>query len=125
MVDSSARAQYDIDLAVSGMIDGPPSPLTASHRLALLKERNAAWETLRWKESSDDLPMQQGQVWELYGGVFAQSSASNILHFRQLPSVYRNIKERSWHVVLDVHVRDFTMDPAQDLLVLIEQLPLL
>jgi hypothetical protein len=106
------------------MKDGPPSLLTASDRLALLKERNAAWEALRWKESND-LPMHHGHVWELYGGVFAQSSTPSVLHFHQLPSVSRNIKEKSWHLVLDTHVRDFTMDPAQDLLVLIEEPPLL
>ncbi|KAG1745446.1 uncharacterized protein EDB91DRAFT_1328202 [Suillus paluster] len=118
------QAQYDIELAVSGMMDGPPSPLTASDRLALLKERNAAWESLRWVESKD-IVMMQGDIWELYGGVFAQSSTPDILHFRRLPSKYRNIEEKTWHVALDIHVRDFTMDPAQDLLVLIEHSTLL
>ncbi|KAG0704338.1 hypothetical protein DFH29DRAFT_801932 [Suillus ampliporus] len=117
-------AQYDIELAVSGMMDGPPSPLTASERLALLKERNVAWESLRWVESKD-IQMMQGDIWELYGGVFAQSSTPDVLHFRQLPSKYRNIEEKLWHVALDIQVRDFTMDPAQDLLVLIEQTNLL
>lgn len=114
------RAQYEIELAVSGMMDGPPSPFITSDRLALLKERNAAWESLRWVESQD-IPMMQGHVWELYGGVFAQSSTPDVLHFRQLPSKYRKIEEKTWGVALDIHVRDFTMDPAQDLLVLIEQ----
>ncbi|KAG2154684.1 hypothetical protein DEU56DRAFT_769753 [Suillus clintonianus] len=116
------RAQYDIELAVSGMMDGPPSPLTTSDRLALLKGRNAAWESLKWVESKD-IPMMQGHIWELYGDVFAQSSTPDVLHFRQLPSTYRKIEEKSWNMALDIHVRDFTMDPAQDLLVLIEQPP--
>ncbi|KAG2350184.1 hypothetical protein BDR05DRAFT_954285 [Suillus weaverae] len=114
------RAQYEIELAVSGMVDGPPSPFTTLDRLALLKERNAAWESLKWVESQD-IPMMQGHIWELYGGVFAQSSMPNVLHFRQLPSKYRKVEEKTWRVALDIHVRDFTMDPAQDLLVLIEQ----
>lgn len=113
-------AQYEIELAVSGMVDGPPSTLTTSDRLALLKERNAAWESLRWVESRD-IPMMQGHIWELYGDVFAQSSTSDVLHFRQLPSNYRKIEEKTWGVALDINVRDFTMDPAQDLLVLIEE----
>ncbi|KAG1871004.1 hypothetical protein C8R48DRAFT_770604 [Suillus tomentosus] len=113
-------AQYEIELAVSGMVDGPPSTLTTSDRLALLKERNAAWESLRWVESRD-IPMMQGHIWELYGDVFAQSSTSDVLHFRQLPSKYRKIEEKTWGVALDINVRDFTMDPAQDLLVLIEE----
>jgi hypothetical protein len=114
------RAQYEIELAVSGMVDGPPSPFTTSDRLALLKERNAAWESLRWVESQD-IPMTDGHIWELYGNVFAQSSMPNVLHFRQLPSKYRKIEEKTWGVALDIHVRDFTMDPAQDLLVLVEE----
>lgn len=65
--------------------------------------------------------MMQGHIWELYGDVFAQSSTPNVLHFRQLPSRYRKIEEKTWRVALDIHVRDFTMDPAQDLLVLIEE----
>jgi len=101
-------------------MDGPPSPLTAADRIALLKEHNAAWESLRWKESNN-LPMQQGHVWELSGGVFAQSSSSNLLHFRRLPSQCRNIEEKSWRVALDIDIRDFTMDPGQDLLVVIEK----
>ncbi|KAG1749839.1 uncharacterized protein EDB91DRAFT_767947 [Suillus paluster] len=117
-------AQYDIELAVSGMMNGPPSPLTVSDRLVLLKERNAAWESLRWVESKD-IQMMHGDIWELYGGVFAQSSTPDVLHFRRLPSKYRNIEEKLWHVALDIHVRDFTMDPAQDLLVLIEHSNLL
>lgn len=114
------EAQYEIELAVSGMVDGPLSPFTTSDRLALLKERNAAWESLRWVESQD-VPMMRGHIWELYGGVFAQSSTPDVLHFRQLPSKYRKIEEKTWRVTLDMHVRDFTMDPAQDLLVLIEE----
>jgi hypothetical protein len=73
------RAQYEIDLAASGMMDGPPSPFITSDRLALLKERNAAWESLR-RVDSQDIPMMQGQVWELYGGVFAQSSTPDVGH---------------------------------------------
>lgn len=106
------------------MVDGPLSQLTATDRLSLLKEFNTSWESLRWKESND-IPMQQGHVWELYGGVYAQSSSSNALHFRQLPSQCRKIEEKSWHVAMDIFVRDFTMDPGQDLLVLIEHPTLL
>ncbi|KAG2159693.1 uncharacterized protein EDB93DRAFT_1073686 [Suillus bovinus] len=118
------RAQYEIELAVSGMVDGPPSTFSTSDRLALLKERKAAWESLRWVESQD-FSMMQGHIWELYGNVFAQSSTPDVLHFRQLPSKYRKIEEKEWSVTLDMHVRDFTMDPAQDLLVLIEEPTLL
>ncbi|KAG1757742.1 hypothetical protein EDB19DRAFT_1891444 [Suillus lakei] len=120
LIVEGERAQYEIELAVSGMMDGPPSLLTTSDRLALLKERNAAWESLKWVESQD-IPMMGGHIWELYGDVFAQSSTPDVLHFRQLPSKYRKIEEKTWGVALDIHVRDFTMDPAQDLLVLIEQ----
>jgi hypothetical protein len=42
-----------------------------------------------------------------------------------LPSQCRKIEEKSWHVAMDIFVRDFTMDPGQDLLVLIEHPTLL
>lgn len=65
--------------------------------------------------------MSRGQVWELYGNVLAQARGPRSLAFVQLPSEIRGIVEKEW-VIPDVgfKIRDFGMDPAQDLLVLIE-----
>jgi len=63
-----------------------------------------------------------GSLWELYGGVLAQNSPEGMFHFMRLPAVSRGIAEKSWKVPpQSFNVRDFGMDPSQDLLVLIEQ----
>ncbi|KAG1724545.1 hypothetical protein EDB19DRAFT_309780 [Suillus lakei] len=120
-VDENPAAQYIIELAVTGMEDGTQSQLTAASKLALLKERNACWEALKWGETRD-LPLLQGDIiWELCGGVFAQSRLPGALRLYRLPSRYRNIPPSSWKIPLLSDTKDFTMDPAQDLLVLIDK----
>ncbi|KIK39544.1 hypothetical protein CY34DRAFT_769076 [Suillus luteus UH-Slu-Lm8-n1] len=125
-VDQCPTAQYAIELAVSGMEDGAHSQLTATSRLALLKERNFCWDALRWGATKDlSLPLQDsGDLWELSGGIFAQSHLSAnppSLRLLQFPSQYRNIRVNSWRIPLLRNIQDFTIDPVQDLLVLVEK----
>jgi hypothetical protein len=61
-----------------------------------------------------------GRVWELYGNVLAQINRGGQFNFMQLPSHYRNVEEHTWSVAYSGPVRDFGMDPAQNLLVVIE-----
>ncbi|KAH9850916.1 hypothetical protein C2E23DRAFT_904719 [Lenzites betulinus] len=120
IIDGDVRVQYKIELAAAGMEDGPPSTLTASERLRMLKTRQEAWDKLQWT-GRGEMPMSQGGVWELYGGVLAQGESARTLAFKQLPSKIRGIEEREWRIEdVGVNIRDFGMDPAQDLLVIIE-----
>ncbi|KAF8634482.1 hypothetical protein AX15_000921 [Amanita polypyramis BW_CC] len=79
------------------------------------------WSDLHWTHERR-LRMLRGGLWELYGNVLAQNSADkSALHFKQLPSQSRGIQEKDWSVdVKQFQVKDFTMDPAQDLLVILE-----
>ncbi|KAH7929334.1 hypothetical protein BV22DRAFT_1029582 [Leucogyrophana mollusca] len=89
-------------------------------RLNALKKQQTAWNSLDWAHYQT-VHMLEGDIWELYGGVLAQGRRSGPLGFRQLPSHYRGIEERVWGVhVPGIALRDFTMDPSQDLLVLID-----
>lgn len=70
--------------------------------------------------------MPWSRVWELFGGVLAlglvEGNQVRGLSFTQLPSAVgsRFREERTWvHSELEVDIRDFGMDPSQDLLVLI------
>lgn len=124
VVDESPSAQYTIELAVCGMKDGARTQLTAASKLALLKERNASWEALQWTESQDlTLPQSDNIAWELCAGVYAQFSVpgASTMRLYRLPSQYRNIPASSWRIPLLSDTKDFTMDPAQDLLVLVEK----
>ncbi|KAI0752690.1 hypothetical protein C8Q80DRAFT_1217173 [Daedaleopsis nitida] len=112
-VDHDVTAQYKIELAVAGMEDGPPSILTPSDRLSILRERQKAWRSLKWK-SRQEYPMLGGNVWELYGGMLAQADREGLLTVTQLPS-------KQWKIPdMGIAVRDFSMDPAQDLLIIVE-----
>jgi len=65
--------------------------------------------------------MIDGNLWELFGNVLAQRSDEGQFLFRQLPSMFRDIPEKKWSITPDEPrtVRDFGIDPAQDLLILV------
>lgn len=119
MVDDTATLQYRIALYSSGMVDGPPSRLGASERLSLLRSYETSWKNLDWN-THISLPVPEGSLWELYGNVWAHSKGKNAIFFVQIPSRLRGIPLRQWTIGLGFSIRDFGMDPSQDLLVAIE-----
>jgi len=66
--------------------------------------------------------MVDGSAWELCGGVLAQTMADGTLVCHQLPSDLRSIEENCWSIgpFMGIPIRDFGMDPSEDILVLIE-----
>ncbi|TDL28269.1 hypothetical protein BD410DRAFT_782245 [Rickenella mellea] len=118
--------QYTIELGIAGMVDGPAdASLTTEERLRGLEHYQKMWRHLTWSKH-DVIPMEGGNIWELAGGVLAQGKpptqiGSTDMVFNQLPSPTRRIEARSWSLHFDVHVRDFTIDPFQDLIVLISE----
>ncbi|EJF56105.1 hypothetical protein DICSQDRAFT_94010 [Dichomitus squalens LYAD-421 SS1] len=120
VIDGDVRAHYKVELAAAGMQDGPPSALTPAERLSILRRRQDAWTKLAWT-AKEEVPMRRGGVWELYGNVLAQAEGERTLHFKQLPSAIRGIKGKEW-TIQDVgcKIRDFGMDSAQDLLIVLE-----
>lgn len=119
MVDDTVALQYRIALHSSGMVDGPPSQLSTSERLNLLRSYETSWKNLDWNTHTS-LPVPEGSLWELYGNVWAHSKGSDSIFFVQIPSRLRDVPLRQWTIVLDFSLRDFGMDPSQDLLVVIE-----
>jgi hypothetical protein len=100
------------------MEDGPPDGLNVAARLDRLQRRQAAWDGLKWAEDKS-YEMSTGHIWELYDGVLAQAMGKDLLMFRQLPSHYRGIEEKTWTVdISQFNVRDFTFNTSEDLLVL-------
>lgn len=121
LVDQTPTLQYTINLAVAGQesscagVDSPAALLDA------LKRHQNAWDELKWSRQLR-LPMRSGGLWELYGGVLAQSDEEGGIFFYRLPSDLRSIEEKQWSLgpSFPCPVRDFAMDPSQDLLLLIE-----
>lgn len=121
-ISTSMECQYIIELAVAGMVDGPISSTVRSERLQRLREHQAAWRMLRWR-SEKTLPMLDGGVWELYGGVLARARGRHTLVFTRLPAEIRGISEQQWEITPPgiQAIRDFAIEPACDLLVIIEE----
>ncbi|KAH7926864.1 hypothetical protein BV22DRAFT_1032479 [Leucogyrophana mollusca] len=89
-------------------------------RLHALRNHQKAWDSMTWSETGF-IFMEQGHCWELCGGVLCQATGTGGLSCVQLPSRFRGIEEKRWTLAnFGFNVRDFTIDPSQDLLVLLE-----
>ncbi|RDX52576.1 hypothetical protein OH76DRAFT_1400371 [Lentinus brumalis] len=122
-VDDDSHMRYKIELAVAGMKDGVHSTLTVSDRLSMLELKRDAWRKLAWTSQKDIPATRNSASWELCGGVFAEEENRRTLHFWQLPSQIRGIQWREWTLNdVGVSMSDFGIDPAQDLLVIAEDI---
>lgn len=102
-----------------GMVDNTASLVGSTARLEMLIAQQRAWRAVSWA-TVKLLPLLDSNIWKLRGGVLAQILHHTSLTFRQLPSIYRGIKEKDWSINLGFNIRAFAVDPTQDLLVAIE-----
>ncbi|KAI0322866.1 hypothetical protein OF83DRAFT_267940 [Amylostereum chailletii] len=111
----------------------PSSLMPVSTQRKLLDEREARWRSLRWK-SVHSLPIPSaGAIYEFVGGIYCNAlghgddrRASSSISFYQLPSTLPDQDNRilSWTLsVFQMDVIDFSIDPSQDLLVLVASAP--
>ncbi|KAH9062703.1 hypothetical protein EDB87DRAFT_1605498 [Lactarius vividus] len=56
----------------------------------------------------------------IYGNIWAHSRGSDAIEFIQIPPRLHGIPMRQWTLRFNFTLRDFGMDPSQDLLVMIE-----
>ncbi|KAF5384977.1 hypothetical protein D9615_001390 [Tricholomella constricta] len=120
LIGSTSSLQLIVELHAAGQDMEPNGTASSVIRLELLKQRTAAWDELKYTKDHR-IPMSSGNLWELYGGVLAQSTAEKTIIFRRLPSLCRSIEEVEWTLdAFGFPVRDFGMDPSQDLLVIVE-----
>ncbi|EPQ55952.1 hypothetical protein GLOTRDRAFT_138664 [Gloeophyllum trabeum ATCC 11539] len=125
IIDESVVLQYKIELAVAGMEDGPTSAISVSERLQRLKNYTEAWKTMSFSPEVETVTL-TGNLWELCGGVLGLSDRAKpaTLMFRKLPAIARGIEGKEWTIEdVGFPIRDFKMDPSQDLLVMIELPP--
>ncbi|KAH9947003.1 hypothetical protein B0H21DRAFT_857166, partial [Amylocystis lapponica] len=132
VIDGSERLQYKIDLAVAGMIDGPPSALCTAERRRMLREHQKAWDSLEFSvQPTLSIPVLHDPLPAYYPGrIFGNVLwyyTSTGLRFIQLPSRIRGTEEKRWTIDYSATpgftVSKFAMDPAQDLLVVLERQP--
>lgn len=95
--------------------------MSSARRLEQLDKHTSAWKNLKWSREIT-IPMEDGTLWELFGGVLVQNTIDNRLHIWQLPSDLRGIEEKKWTLGpnFGFTMADVAMDPLQDLLVLID-----
>ncbi|KAF8649154.1 hypothetical protein AX16_005952 [Volvariella volvacea WC 439] len=148
IIQDSSQLQYCIELAKARMEDTSHLMLDIPSwrtRLKLIRSREDSWRHLRWaKKQTLTLP-DSGTVYEFVGGVYANGRENHnktaaSISFLRLPSSTNHLltsddssslknvgfepTEPPWaHSMDDVVVLDFTMDPAQDLLVLVVLAP--
>ncbi|KAN0133523.1 hypothetical protein V8E53_008691 [Lactarius tabidus] len=128
LVATSLNLQYRIELAAEGLIDGPPGgpASTTAARMDLLLERRVAWRAMRPRRQVSVALAGHCHAYELVGGLFAKAieeyGSARRLVASWLPS---NTSDEMRLVVddLGVRIKDFALDPAQDLIVLLEHRP--
>ncbi|KIY63757.1 hypothetical protein CYLTODRAFT_425829 [Cylindrobasidium torrendii FP15055 ss-10] len=124
LIDNSKTLSYQRKLAQSGLVqNGVAFPTVAAERLACLDKyiNSSLFQLKNGPEVIDDeTPMMGMNLWEFFGNVLAQQSGEGIT-FKRFRSSLTGTPERMWTAKPNIHrVRDFGMEPSQDLLVLIQ-----
>ncbi|KAF5310812.1 hypothetical protein D9619_007814 [Psilocybe cf. subviscida] len=133
VIVESSRLQYIIELARHCAVSLLPSSslVPFSTRLKLIRERERGWKYLDWKRRHTLKLPPTGSVYEFVGGLYANgrenlSRITASISFLELPSTGHDPDTplQTWtHAMEDINIIDFTMDPSQDLLVLVALAP--
>ncbi|KAF8510527.1 hypothetical protein JB92DRAFT_2939190 [Gautieria morchelliformis] len=121
-IRDSMLLQYRLELAVAGLEDGGTECRLSIHeRLAGLKTIEQGWAKLCFRQKIT-VTLPRSPKWKLRGGVLAQDLApekASVMSFIQLPSAVRGTPVHTWQSDMEVNMRKFAIDPAQDLVVLV------
>ena len=134
VVGDSSRLQFSIELAKHRLVSLLPASASPpfSTRLQLLRKRERAWRFMEWKQRHTLKLPPTGSVYEFVGGLYGNgreddSRVTASISFLELPSSDTPMDPpnlKTWtHAMGDVNIIDFTMDPSQDLLVLVALAP--
>lgn len=120
--------KYLLDLDACGYIEpvNPRLDLTYLEKIDVLRNHRRRWNNLD-SINANAIHFSDVSAWDYTDGFFVRlSRQTRRLHFYQLPSRNRGVEYKYWVTPdLGVNIRDFGVDPTQDLLVLLEvQTPL-
>ena len=115
--------RYKIELEAEGLVDEVGCPLPVAERYKLLMERRKRWRWLDWSQVAAFPTPALCQAYELVDGVFASSmstglGASRHLSLTRLPTASEPARTTEWQD-LGAPIRDFAIDPSQDLVALV------
>ncbi|KAG5716091.1 hypothetical protein E4T56_gene10907 [Termitomyces sp. T112] len=134
LILDSSKFQYVIELAKRRMICVIPASVTTPYasRLNFLRAREHAWRMLNWKSKYRLKIPPAGSIYEFIGDLYAtgkedDNQLTRSISFWELPlsgDANNEAELRSWtYSMKDLTIIDFTMDPTQDLLVLVALAP--
>lgn len=120
-VDSSVQVQLALRLDVWDYMEANSEKLSPSHLLQRLEAHVEAWRTLNWTECRLDIPY--GAAYDLVQGFYVAVDAGTMQDVTcvRLPSQTSRSETRV-HTLPNVGfaIHDVTIDPSQDLVVLLE-----
>ncbi|KAE9408016.1 hypothetical protein BT96DRAFT_971050 [Gymnopus androsaceus JB14] len=124
IINDSSALQYTIELARARMLSAIPLNSEPSFSLRMLREREHAFRTLSVKSRHKLKLAHSGTVYEFTGGTYGIGKETDRrttkITFYDLPSVESGEQRNLTYTFSEVdNIIDFTMDPAQDLLVLL------
>jgi len=125
----SSRLQYTIELGMHRMVslDYAGTGPSFQRRRRILQDREYSWKNFEWRHRHTLTLPTTGSIYEFIGGFYGNAMAPTI-SFIELPSATADSADttgRAWiHNMPDVSFVDFTMDPSQDLLVLLANAPI-
>ncbi|TFK71029.1 hypothetical protein BDN72DRAFT_958405 [Pluteus cervinus] len=115
IVATSAEIQYYGELEMDWMIDTRTSNLPMKERLALLRERRSAWDNLQWRILPRETIPSTYLAYDFVDGTYGIIQDNHEFMATVLPTKAREGHRKTHH--LDFSVRDFCMDPTQDVIV--------
>jgi len=120
-IEHAKTIQYIIELEINGMEMNPNNDWPVVDSLKGLRQHQSGWERLEGSNGLKQpivIPMQGGNLWDLYGGVLVNVDPAGRFHFTKLASTFHHIQQEDWEIGPDIlSISDFGMDPGQDLLV--------
>ncbi|KAJ7485536.1 hypothetical protein FB451DRAFT_1082976, partial [Mycena latifolia] len=135
LVRESSRLQFTLELAKHRMLSlmSPAEFPSYSSRLKLIRDRERNWRSpQKWGQLQKLALPPTGTVYEFVGGYYAngredENKITSGISFFELPSTEPTSSDaplKTWtHAMGGIKIVDFTMDPAQDLLVLVALAP--
>lgn len=122
---SSDIYQYQIDLSIASLENGPPGQMTSNERHDLLKRHQQAWLAVSPERNFHQIgtPVPVTRINACSGGILVHRARESSLNtskiiFNQLSCQYRGIPSTNWTVELDFLPNCWDMDPSQDLWIL-------
>ncbi|KAH8833962.1 hypothetical protein DL96DRAFT_474950 [Flagelloscypha sp. PMI_526] len=147
IIRESSHLQYTLSLSKSRLVESPLADLLGlsySDLLAIHRQHEKAWRTFDFS-CRHDLHLPRGNVYDLKSSLYAHgiesdNGTTSSVTFYDLPhapyargsqnnTTTEHVTDtpprlRSWtHPITDLTLRDFTVDPSQDLLVFVAVTP--